>query len=87
MAYAFARATHEDMAVLRAFISDDGLRDALDHAPPGIIDPRSWSYWNAMVARFPAPAMPQRRAVRTSFLFQKRTSSFSCSACNAHICA
>src|SRR6266480_5539428 len=41
-AYAMTYAVHEDMRVIRQFVSDDDLRDALDHAPPGIIDPRSW---------------------------------------------
>ncbi len=61
MAYAFARATHEDMQVLRSYLSDEDLRDALDHAPPGIVDPRSWAYWNSKHGRYPAPPMPQRR--------------------------
>ena len=60
-AYAFARATHEDMKLLRAILSDDDLRDALDNAPPGIIDPRSWSYWNSKLGRYPAPPLPVRR--------------------------
>jgi len=59
-AYAFARATHEDMKVLRAFMSDDDLREALDHAPAGIIDERSWAYWNSKLGRFPAPPLPKR---------------------------
>ena len=61
MAYAFARATHEDMQVLRSYLGDDDLRDALDHAPPGIVDPRSWAYWNSKLGRYPTPPMPQRR--------------------------
>ena len=60
-AYAFARATHEDMKVLRGFLSDDDLREALNHAPPGIIDPRSWAYWNSKLGRYPAPPLPVRR--------------------------
>jgi hypothetical protein len=60
VAYAFARATHDDMKVLRTFVTDDELREALDHAPPGIIDARSWSYWNALMGRFPAPPLPVR---------------------------
>jgi hypothetical protein len=47
IAYALARGTHDDMKILRAFVTDDDLREALDHAPPGIIDPRSWAYWNS----------------------------------------
>ena len=61
MAYAFARATHEDMKVLRVYLDDDDFREALDKAPPGIIDPRSWAYWNARMGRTPAPPLPKRR--------------------------
>ena len=60
VAYAAARATHEDMKLLRQFLSDDDLREALDHAPPGIIDARSWAYWNSNLGRYPAPRMPTR---------------------------
>jgi hypothetical protein len=42
VAYALARATHDDKRVLAAFLTDDDLGKARDHAPSGIIDPRSW---------------------------------------------
>ena len=61
VAYALARATHEEMKILRDIISDDDLREALDKAPPGIIDPRSWAYWNAKLGRYPTPPMPTRQ--------------------------
>jgi hypothetical protein len=61
VAYALARATHEDMNILRAFLTGDDLREALDHAPPGIIDPRSWAYWNSKLGRYPVPLLPARR--------------------------
>lgn len=61
VAYALARATHEDMTILRAFLTEDDLREAIDHAPPGIIDPRSWAYWNSKLGRYPALPMPVRR--------------------------
>ena len=61
MAYAMTYATHHDMKIIRRYVSDDEFRDALDHAPPGTIDPRSWAYWNVMLGRYPAPPMPQRR--------------------------
>lgn len=61
IAYALARATHEDMKILRAFATDDDLREALDHAPPGIIDARSWAYWNSKLGRYPAPPLPKRQ--------------------------
>ena len=62
LAYAMARATAEDMAKIRRYVSDQDFIAALDAAPPGIIDPRSWAYWNLVVAdRQPAPPMPVRR--------------------------
>lgn len=61
MAYAMARATHGVMKVLRRYVSDEDFQEALDRAPPGIIDPRSWAYWNNMVGRYTAPAMPRRQ--------------------------
>jgi hypothetical protein len=61
MAYAMARATHEDMRVIRRYVSDDDFREALDNAPPGLIDPRSWAYWNSKMGRYPAPPLPKRQ--------------------------
>jgi hypothetical protein len=61
MAYVLARATPEDLVVVRRYVPDDDFREVLDKAPPGIIDPRSWAYWNARAGRYPAPPMPARR--------------------------
>ncbi len=61
MAYAMRYATHEDMQVIRRYISDEDFRAALDNAPPGIIDERSWAYWNSKMGRYPAPPLPTRR--------------------------
>lgn len=60
MAYAMARATHEDMRVIRHYIDDADFVEALENAPPGIIDPRSWAYWNSKFGRYPAPPLPTR---------------------------
>lgn len=48
MAYAMARATHEDMKVIRRYVDDSDFLEALEKAPPGIIDRRSWAYWNSV---------------------------------------
>jgi hypothetical protein len=61
MAYAMARATHEDMQVLRRYVPLEDLVEALDRAPPGIIDTRSWAYWNLIAGRYPAPPLPKRQ--------------------------
>jgi len=63
LAYAMRHATPEDMALLLDQIGEDGLREAIDNAPPGIIDARSWSYWNARIGRFPPPPAPRRKLV------------------------
>ena len=60
MAYAMASATHEDMNVLRRHVSDEDFRETLDRAPPGVIDARSWAYWNAKLGRYPPPRAPRR---------------------------
>jgi len=60
MTYAMTYARHEDMRVIRRYVSDDDMRDALDNAPPGIIDPRSWAYWNSKMGRYPPPPLPKR---------------------------
>ena len=61
MAYAMAHALPEDMTVIRRYVSDSDFREAIDQAPPGIIDPRSWAYWNSKMGRYPAPPLPRRR--------------------------
>jgi hypothetical protein len=61
MAYAMASATHQDMRLLRRYVSDEDFLEALDKAPPGIIDPRSWTYRNSKMGRYPPPLLPKRR--------------------------
>lgn len=63
MAYAMTYARHEDMQLIRRYVTDDDMREALDNAPPGIIDPRSWAYWNSKMGRYPAPPLPVRKLV------------------------
>ncbi len=63
LAYAMARASHRDMQVIRRYVSREDFLEALDRAPPGIIDARSWAYWNLMAGRYPPPPMPKRRCL------------------------
>ncbi len=60
LAYAFRYATHDDMTRLRQHLSDDDLRAALEAAPPGIIDGRSWAFWRLRLD-LPDKSMPVRR--------------------------
>ena len=61
VAYAMTYGTHEDMNVLRHSLSDEDFQEALDQAPPGIFDGRSWAYWNLKLGRHPEPPLPTRR--------------------------
>jgi hypothetical protein len=58
--YAMNYGFHSDMEVIRQYLTDDDLRNALDNAPPGIFDERSWANWNLKVGRYPTPPMPER---------------------------
>jgi len=60
LAYAMTYATLGDLAVIRRYVQMEDFREALEHAPPGIMDERSWAYWNVMTGRYPVPPMPQR---------------------------
>jgi hypothetical protein len=60
VAHVLTYGDQDDVKALRRYLSLDDIRELLDHAPAGVFDERSWSYWNAMVGRFPAPPMPRR---------------------------
>ena len=60
IAHVLTFGTHDDVKVLRQHVDDDELREALDRAPPGVFDGRSWAYWNLKLGRYPAPPLPQR---------------------------
>jgi hypothetical protein len=58
IAHVLTYGTHDDVSVLRRFVSDDELREALASAPSGIFDERSWAYWHSNW-RYPPP-LPTR---------------------------
>jgi hypothetical protein len=60
LAYLMTFGTIPEIAVVKRYVTFDGFREALEHAPPGIIDERSWAYWNVMTGRYPVPPMPRR---------------------------
>lgn len=60
VAYAMTYGTHEDMKVIRQYLSDNDLRELLAKAPPGIFDPRSWAYWHLKLGQYPPPPLPTR---------------------------
>lgn len=60
IAHVLTFGTHDDVKALRRTVSDDELKKAIDNAPPGIFDARSWAYWNLMLGRSEPPPLPQR---------------------------
>lgn len=56
----------EDIAVTRRHFDDDAFRHALQHAHPGVFDPRSWAYWHAVLGVGTPPGLPVRRLPATS---------------------
>ncbi|MBV8824488.1 MAG: hypothetical protein JO220_05860 [Hyphomicrobiales bacterium] len=60
LAYLMTYGTADEVAVVMRYVSLDDFREALEHAPPGIFDERSWNYWHLMTGRHPPPPMPVR---------------------------
>lgn len=61
LTYLMTFGTIEEIKVVRRYVSLDDFREALAHAPPGVMDKRSWAYWNTKLGRYPVPPMPQRK--------------------------
>lgn len=58
MAFVMTHATIPDLETLSRYVSTTDFQKALDKAPPGIIDARSWAYWHNRMGRFPPPPPP-----------------------------
>ncbi len=52
--------TWEDFRLARELFGEAAIKDALLHAPPGILDKRSWNFWNLFYGSVPIPPMPVR---------------------------
>lgn len=53
--------TWEDIQLARRYWTDDDFRAVLRLPPPGVFDPRSWSYWHCVLGLLPVPPLPRRR--------------------------
>jgi hypothetical protein len=60
LAYLMTYGTTEDVAEARQHFTDADFKEAIENAPPGIMDARSWAYWNLMAGYYPPPPMPRR---------------------------
>lgn len=54
-----ALGTSEDVRAVRRVLGDEAFVEALEHAPPGVMDAKSWNYWHLFFGRQPPP-LPQR---------------------------
>ena len=61
LAHVMTYGTVEDVLTARRHFSVEEFRAALENAPAGVFDPRSWAYWNTVLGRLPVPPLPKRR--------------------------
>lgn len=61
LAHVMTYGTLRDVIVVLGFFSESDLDAVLDDPPPGIFDPRSWTFWNVRYHREPIPPLPTRR--------------------------
>jgi hypothetical protein len=52
--------TWSDVREVRSLVGDAAFKDALQRAPPGLLDRKSWNYWNLFYGFVPVPPMPTR---------------------------
>jgi hypothetical protein len=52
--------TVEDVVVARRTFPEAAFREVLAAPPPGVFDPRSWSYWHLVFGIAPVPELPRR---------------------------
>ena len=64
LAHVMTYGTPEDLRALQGVVGINEFREVLDHAPPGVFDPRSWAYWNLMCGRSPASPLPVRQGLQ-----------------------
>jgi len=53
--------TWQDVLEARRHFGEGAFRDALQHAPPGVFDARSWTYWHHALRLTPVPPLPSRK--------------------------
>lgn len=52
--------TWEDVGLARRRFGDHAFEQALRRAPAGVLDARSWNYWNRFYGIVPVPGRPVR---------------------------
>jgi hypothetical protein len=60
LAQVMALGTWEDVALTHSAYPVEVWKSALYNAPAGVIDPRSWNFWQIRLGMTPMPPMPSR---------------------------
>lgn len=63
LAHVMTYGTLEDLRALNGVVGTKEFREALDNAPAGVFDARSWAYWNIKCGRDPSLPLPVRRGL------------------------
>ena len=61
LAHVMTYGTAKDIVTVEKYFSPEDFRRALENAPAGIFDARSWAYWNTLFDRVPVPPLPKRK--------------------------
>ena len=61
LAYLMRYGTAAEVEAVSRHVDGAEWREAIENAPAGIIDARSWAYWNIMAGFDPALPLPARR--------------------------
>jgi len=61
LAHLMTHGTYDEVVIAKKYFTPEDFRHALENAPPGVFDARSWAYWNTVFGRVPVPPMPKRR--------------------------
>jgi hypothetical protein len=64
LAHVMTYGTVDDLRAIEGLVGLGEFKEALEQAPPGVFDPRSWAYWNLKCGRVPAPPLPVRRGAQ-----------------------
>ena len=68
LAHVMTFGTIQDVVTAEKYFTPDDFRNALENAPPGVFDGRSWVYWNTVFGRVPVPPLPRRRFLEKAAL-------------------
>lgn len=60
LAHVMTYGTPADLRALDGIVGSEDFRTALEEAPPGVFDKRSWAFWNLKLGYMPALPQPVR---------------------------